>query len=89
MTSKKAPIRIFLDPEDLAKLNHLAGDAMETPNKLGAFYLSAVVQAQHARRQLLLADGLDPQPKNLTQLQLGGGEAAAAAHAGNQLTSGV
>lgn len=65
--SKKTPIRIFLDLEDHAKLSHLAGDAMETPNKLGAFYLENVIRAQHAKRTTRLAQGLQPEPKVLEQ----------------------
>lgn len=38
--SKVTPIRIFITQEARAKLSYLAGDALETPNKLGAEFLT-------------------------------------------------
>lgn len=86
--SKKTAIRIFLELEDHAKLNHLAGDAMETPNKLGAFYLESLIRAQYEKRTELLSQGQQPQPKVL-ELSHTAAAAASAPQAVNQQISGI
>ena len=48
--TKKSPIRIFITQEERAKLSHLAGDALETPNKLGAEYLTEMINAKYEKR---------------------------------------
>lgn len=51
MKPKLSPIRIFITQEDRAKLSYLAGDALETPNKIGAELLTQAIRKNFAERQ--------------------------------------
>lgn len=49
--SKLSPIRIFITQADRAKLSYLAGDALETPNKIGAMLLTDAIRQSFLERQ--------------------------------------
>lgn len=51
MKPKLSPIRIFITQEDRAKLSYLAGDALETPNKIGAELLTQAIRKNFSERQ--------------------------------------
>lgn len=51
MKPKLSPIRIFITQEDRAKLSYLAGDALETPNKIGAELLTQAIRRNFLERQ--------------------------------------
>lgn len=51
MKPKLSPIRIFITQEDRAKLSYLAGDALETPNKIGAELLTQAIRRNFLERE--------------------------------------
>lgn len=51
MKPKLSPIRIYITQEDRAKLSYLAGDALETPNKIGAELLTEAIRTNFLVRQ--------------------------------------